>query len=162
MKYVELNKDKRTLIDDEDFNYLNKFKWYITPKGYVIGKVGNKMILMHREILKAPPDLQVDHKNGDKLDNRKENLRFCTQSQNRANMDKYRKNTSTPRLYKGTVYRRDRKSWRAQIYIIGRNIRSGKCSSEVEAAIKYNELAVKHFGEFAKLNEICQKSPEGL
>src|SRR5438034_8205921 len=93
MKRIALSgkygKDKFTLVDDDVFDWLNHWKWQVTTYGYATRatrKDGGRVTLsMHREVLKAPKDMQVDHKNMNKLDNRKENLRVCTHQQNQFN-----------------------------------------------------------------------------
>lgn len=86
MKQIELTKNKYALVDDEDFEPLSLYKWHTTPDGYA-AKMGvtdgqRVVIRMHRELLDAPKGTYVDHINGDKLDNRKTNLRFATHQQN--------------------------------------------------------------------------------
>lgn len=92
MKKIYLNgkhKDKFATVDDEDFAWLNQYRWYLSSDGYAIsirwtdGK--NKTYFMHREILKPKEGMLSDHINGDKLDNRRENLREVTRSQNAVN-----------------------------------------------------------------------------
>lgn len=103
--------------------------------------------MMHRLILgDAAKGLVVDHINGDGLDNRRANLRLCTQGENARNVSA-RPGTSK---FKG-VSRRDGK-WRARIMVNRREISLGRFDSEVEAACAYDAAAVRHFGSFAKLN----------
>lgn len=88
-KEIQLTQGKVAIVDDEDFDRVSVRKWQIYPKGYAGATVkvflGRQTVLMHRFIIDAGKDEQVDHVNGDKLDNRKENLRICTPTQNRAN-----------------------------------------------------------------------------
>lgn len=106
---------------------------------------------MHRLIMKAPKGIQVDHKNGDGLDNRRENLRLANRSQQRANCGRSSQPTLT--RFKGVSFHRRDKLWRARITKDGKAY-SKYAKLEVDAAKLYNEMATQHFGEFAKLNAI--------
>ena len=106
-------------------------------------------MLLHRKILNAPPDLQVDHINRNILDNRKINLRLCTGTQNQGNRIR-RKNSSS--IYKGVHFAQDRQKWRAGITKNGVCFKLGTFNAEVEAAIVYDDAAKLYFGEFALLN----------
>ncbi|WP_061576552.1 HNH endonuclease [Bacillus licheniformis] len=144
------------LVDEEDFYYLSKFKWHKRKSdGYVARTVYDKgtfkTIRMHREILKPPPELVVDHINRDKLDNRRENLRIATRSQNTANSIKPSTNKSG---YKGVHYRKDQRKWRACIRVNQKNISLGQYDDPEKAARAYNKAAVEYFGEYARLNEL--------
>src|SRR5678815_2653841 len=92
----------------------------------------------------------VDHKNGNGLDNRRENLRVCTQAENLANMRKHRGVSR----YKGVTWDSSRRRWLAQIKNHGPNVNLGRYDSEVDAAHAYNEAALRLKGEYALLNEI--------
>ncbi len=104
---------------------------------------------MHRQIMNAPAGLVVDHIDGNGLNNRKSNLRVCTQGQNSLN-SRPRRNCSS--RYKGvSFYKRD-KIWQAQIFYNFRTINIGRFDDEVEAALAYDRKAEELFGEFAYLN----------
>lgn len=108
--------------------------------------------LLHRILLNLPPRCgQVDHVNGDGLDNRRENIRPCTNSQNQMNRRKLN-NHKTASQYKGVVFELDRGCWRAQLKLNGKKYRGPRRKSEMQAALDYDDLARKHFGEFARLN----------
>jgi len=143
------------LVDDEDFEYLNQFKWcamkgrssfYAVRKIGIIGKKHNQS--MHVEILNGKGIDHIDH-NG--LNNQKSNLRLCSQSENCMNTKK-RENTSS--IYKGVSFHNCTKKWLAQISINGRHIHIGLFVSEIEAAKAYNKKAIELFCEFANLNII--------
>lgn len=105
--------------------------------------------------MRAGPREIIDHINGDGLDNRKQNLRICTKSENACNRGIDRDNTSG---YKGVCYISNKtkrvKRWIAQIAINKKHICIGYFHTKEEAAIAYNEAATKYHGEFAKLNII--------
>jgi hypothetical protein len=146
------------LVDDEDYVWLSQYRWNANVrKGQTyayrwVERVGDKLILrsMHREIMGAVPGQVVDHRNRNGLDNRLENLRFCTNGQNAANGKKHR-NGITSR-FKGVAWDHDRDRWRAKIRVNGKTIHLGRFTDEVSAATAYDVGARKYFGEFARLN----------
>jgi hypothetical protein len=155
MKTIPLTQNKYALVDDEDYEYLNQFKWHIANK-YAARDLkekegrGRHKVYMHREILNLHGLTQGDHKFGNKLDNQKKNLRPCTNQQNTFN-GKKRKGSSQN---KGVYFMRRDRVWVAEIGIDGKGIYLGRFKTEEAAAIAYNEAAIKYFGEFARLNVI--------
>ncbi len=150
MKEIPLTQGKFALVDDEDYEMLMQWKWQYAT-GYATRRVWPKVrLLMHRVIMNAQPGEQIDHKNLNRLDNQRSNLRFATYAQNMYNR---RKNNSTySSRYKGVSwYSRDKK-WRSQIQFAGKLHCIGKFQSELEAALAYDEAARKHHGEFANTN----------
>lgn len=140
-------KDKIMLIDDEDFPTVDAWTWHIN-KGYAerIDWKTQKNISVHRLVMNAPKGKEVDHINGEKLDNRKVNLRICSPQENRQN-SRLRKDNTTG--FKGV--RRNRKRFQAYIHYNG-FIHLGMFDSPKDAAVEYNKAAKKYFGRFAKLN----------
>jgi len=159
-KTIPLTQGKVTLVDDEDFEWLNQWKWY-HDKGYAAretasrGKPQRKRIAMHRLIVDPPPGMETDHRNGDGLDNRRCNLRTCTHKQNSANSGK---SASASSRYKGVSWHRQNRKWQSFIGVNGRRKYLGCFRSEEQAARAYNRAALILFGEFARLNSI--PSPE--
>jgi len=155
MKKIQLNgkhgKGIFIRLDDEDFEKCKKYKWYLSS-GYAISKKNKKTIYIHRFILDAPDSLQVDHKDRDKMNNQKSNLRLCTSSQNL--MNKYTPNGKSK--YKGVHLENNR--FRARIELRDNGKRKsyhlGYFLTEAEAALAYNVKAKELFGEFAYLNKI--------
>lgn len=146
------------LIDAEDYELVSKHRWHIliakhTSYANAKTKIDNKWttVQMHRLIMSAPKDKQVDHRDGNGLNNRKENLRLCTNHQNSMNKKKHRKWSSK---YRGVHWHKKSKKWYAGIRVKGNRIHLGVFKDEIDAAEAYNEGAIKHFGEFANLNEI--------
>jgi HNH endonuclease len=159
-KQIQLSQGVFTVIDDEDFEYLNQWKWRINNYGYAVrnqnikspsGKKTSRIIRMHRVILNPDSNLQVDHINNDKLDNRKINLRQCTNQENGRNRPKPITNTSG---FKGIEWLERNKKWRARIGVNKVLIHIGLFSCKIEAAKAYNNAALKYHGQFANLNEI--------
>lgn len=137
------------LVDDEDFRVLNALKWHFA-NGYA---AKSPSTLMHRLIMKAPKNYDVDHINHDGLDNRKENLRICTHQQNTRNRVKKCKSSS---IYKGVVRRQRRlgKMWRAEFSFNGKTKTIGHFKTERAAALAYNEKIKEVYGNFAVLNQV--------
>lgn len=158
MKTIALSKGLKTLVDDEDFDFLNQWKWCADSKGYAMrttrrsetGTIERKAILMHRVILNATKEQWVDHIDGATLDNRKSNLRFATRTENQRNRNKPKSNTSG---FKGVWFDKKRVKYVASIKTNGKT-RTKRFESKVEAAIHYNEMAIKLFGKFARLNDV--------
>ena len=153
MKEIQLTQGKVVLVDDEDFDWLSKSNWHYS-KGYAVrtstkesGK--QRTILMHREIIKTPDGMETDHINGNGIDNRRENLRICTGSENRRNKKRNRKNISG---YKGVCFYKRDKNWRVQIDVRKQHIFLGYFDTAEEAARVYDDAAKKYHGEFANLN----------
>lgn len=154
MKEIPLTKGAVALVDDEDYDELIKFKWHVNAFGYAVRKPHSgkgKSFYMHREVMKTPDDMSTDHIDGNKLNNRKINLRICSTSQNMGNRGKQKNNTSG---YKGVFWSEKAGRWRAQITYKKKAIHIGLFDKPIEAAKAYNEEAVKYFGIFAKLNEV--------
>ena len=142
-----------TLVDSE-YSYLSKYVWYRDSYGYAVRKVkplGGKWtnIKMHREIIDAPKDKFVDHINGDRLDNRRANLRLCNNSENLRNRGKNKNNACG---YKGVYWKKDAKKFVAKIYDGDKSIHLGYFEFPEDGAKAYDEKAKEIFGEFANLN----------
>jgi hypothetical protein len=160
MKKIELTQGYYTIVDDEDFEMLNKLRWKvkIKPSGKRYAEISRNgtTIRMHRFILnlKTNDKKIVDHINGDGLDNRRSNLRICTSFQNQHNR-KINKNSTSG--YKGVYFEKGKwfsKRWAAQISVNNKHIKLGYFETAEEAARAYNEAAIKYHGEFANINEI--------
>jgi hypothetical protein len=154
MKKILLTQGKYALVDDEDFEILSKFKWYAAKRGYGFyaqRRLKNISVQMHRFLLNPEKGKDVDHINGDTLDNRRANLRVCSRSQNEWNRKKQKNNTSG---FKGVTYNKESKKYFSRIRVYKDLIYLGSFENKVEAAKKYNEAAIKYHGEFALLNEI--------
>lgn len=154
MKTIPLTQGKFAIVDDEDYERINKHKWYaLNCHGYWyairnVGKFPNRgHIYMHREILNVPSGFDTDHRNHCGLDNRKLNIRSCVKAQNNRN----RKRQSGISKYKGVSWKKQNKKWVAQIGGSPR-IHLGYYKNEIEAAQAYNKKAKELFGEFACTN----------
>lgn len=145
-----------TQVDDDDFEFLNKFRWYagrnhagnIYAERQEYLRPGFRKIKMHRLITDAPKGMVVDHINGNGLDNRRENLRVCTLAENSQNRARIRKKSSDSK-YKGVSFV---SYYGARIKVDGKMINLGHFKTPEEAARAYDEAAKKYFGQFANLN----------
>lgn len=151
---IKTSSGKVFIIDREDYKKVSLYKWHISSHGYVKRDEWNgknrKVVYLHRYILEINNTKSlVDHVNGDKLDNRKSNLRLCNRSQNACN-SKLSKNNSSG--YKGV--RKKRKKWQAYFKFNGKQKSIGVFETKQEAALAYNKKVLAVFGEFAKLNII--------
>jgi len=157
---IPLTQGLVAIVDDEDFKRLIRNRWFAGRKRrqtyavrqiYLAESKTNRRLYMHREVLGARPGSQVDHANGNGLDNRRSNLRYANYSQQKANSMLSSSNTSG---FKGVSRdgRGRRKEWRAQLRVGGRSLLCGSFHEATEAARAYDEAAVTHFGEFARTN----------
>jgi len=162
MKKIDISTTKYpntfAIVDDKDFEYLNQFRWYADSCGYVRKfNKKNEEYLMHRFILNAPINKSIDHINGNKLDNRKSNLRICSHQQNCWNKPPQKNALSK---YKGVAKRvftgvkTTTITWRARITYNNKTINLGDYKKEIDAAKAYNEKALELYGEYARLNII--------
>lgn len=157
---------KFALLDDEDYEYINKFSWICSKNkhNFYLARQGNKndlcagmykkTIFMHRVILNQLKGTIVDHIDGNGLNNQKSNLRIVTPSQNMMNR---RKNKNTASDYKGVSLNKRKLrgkpySWMSTISINNKKMTIGRYDSQIEAAKAYDKKAKELFGEFAKLN----------
>ncbi len=154
---VKIN-NKECLLDLEDAQVLVDHDWHLhinktNGAFYLRGwdKDNKKKILMHRLIMQAKVSEQVDHINGNSLDNRKDNLRICNHSENVRNRKKPKSNTSG---YKGVSWCRASSKWKALIGINNKRIYLGIFNCKHKAALAYNEAAIKYHGEYAMLNAV--------
>lgn len=139
---LQLSRGRVAIIDDEDAALVAGFKWSFHASGYACRDKGR--ILLHRVIAGAPDGVEVDHVNGDGLDNRRVNLRQCVHA-DRKNTKKHKDNVSG---FKGVSWHKAAGKWAAKI----RNKHLGLFTSKEEAARAYDAAAKILFGEFASLN----------
>lgn len=157
---IELTQGFTALVDDEDAHLVLPFRWFALRSGngtrYAARSVtradgSQAVLLMHRVILDAPAGLEVDHINGDTLDNRRRtNLRLCTHQQNCWNKKLYRNNHGPG--YRGVSWSASSGKWKVQIGHAGRQIFGGYFDDPVEAAKTYDRIIRELRGEWAVTN----------
>jgi hypothetical protein len=153
MKKIPLTQGKEALVDDDMYEYLTCWDWHYST-GYAkrgdVNSLGKSIIVrMHHFVLPLKDGLVCDHINGNRLDNRRENLRLVTKSQNMRNQGLSKRSRSG---FKGV--NKHQKKWRAYICIDGKQKHLGVFLDKKQAALAYNEAAQKCWGIYARLNEI--------
>lgn len=140
-------------MDDEDYEALvSRGSWHFDRYAKRVeetAETGKRVVYMHRLLIKVPDDKQVDHINGDRLDNRKSNLRLMTIAENTARQHKFRGGSSR---FKGVAWDKSRNRWKAYIGKDYRKIQLGRFDNEVEAAKAYDAAALGLFGLDAIVN----------
>ncbi len=153
VKEIPLTKGAIALVDDEDYYYLSKISWHLHSGGYAVGKhpETKKLTYMHRIIMGAKDGEVVDHANHLKYDNRKENLRLCTQKENAWNS----RGVEGKSRFKGVALSdKVSKPWFSRIRVDDGVLHLGYYKTEEEAAYAYDLAAKKYYGEFAYLNNV--------
>ena len=154
MKQIKLTQGVVARIDDDDYEKFGAFNWH-NHEGYgarmVGGRKNRKMLRLHREIMQAPADMEVDHIDGDRTNCQKSNMRLVPRWLNRLNLPLYKNSKSG---YKGVTWHGQTPKWVASIRFRGKQIHIGLFENKHDAAIAYNACAMKLFGEFARLNSI--------
>lgn len=141
-------------FDTEDYDLIKDYYWSLDKSGYVIN-CKNKL-RMHRLVLNCPKKLNVDHINHNKNDNRKHNLRICTQSQNNMNKSLQINNTSG---VTGIVWLKDESKWRAMIKVNGNTITIGDYKSKQDAIMARKKAEEKYFKDFSLDNSLKISQP---
>lgn len=151
-KHILLTQGKQALVDDDEFDELALVKWCYRG-GYAVRTEGTRAnqrtVVMHRLVMDAPANAVVDHINGDKLDNRRCNLRLATTAENIRNSARSVRNTSG---FKGVSFDRSRGKWFASICANRKLKNLGRYATAEEAARVYDRAARELHGEFAKVN----------
>ena len=155
MKVIALTQGREVVVDDEDHKFLAQWRWRFEARresGYACRTERRTTIYMHQLVAERYGldvcEREIDHKDGNGLNNQRTNLRAATRSQNNANQRVTRRNRSG---YKGVYWSRAARKWAAQLgqkYL-------GLFENPLDAAIAYNDAATARFGEFARLNLVA-------
>ena len=155
-KRIKLTKGKVAIVDASDYDALMKFKWCARKNrganvfyamAYLGKDEGRKSYYMHSLLLDRPKGMEIDHINGNGLDNRRSNLRICTRSENEMNRGKNKNNTSG---YKGVCWNKNDKRWYVKIGLNNKQINLGRFSDKLEAYKAYVSACKKYHGKYAK------------
>lgn len=155
MKLIPVGKGKHAMVDDFVFDLVGDQSWYlhkyVQRNFYVMGKA--KPALLHRVIMDAPKGVEVDHIDGDKLNNQLSNLRLCSHQQNQHNRRFLNKNNTSG--FKGVFFDKRRGAWYCQIKVNGkqRTIAAGFLTAK-EASLAYDLASIAEFGEFSATNAV--------
>lgn len=164
MKLIPLTQGYSAMVDDEDFEWLMQWKWRASVKSNTVYAItgikcdGRRTsMLMHRAILRVTDSkIDVDHGDGNGLNNRRENIRPCTHAQNLANSG----SRGGSSKFKGVCWSKGNNRWSAAINIGGRIKHIGYFEKEEDAARSYNQFAEKHHKGFAQLNDVTPVFPD--
>jgi hypothetical protein len=153
---VVLTQDKAAVVDAEDCEWLSKFKWHAHERGrtwYARRAASSRTVSMHRAILEHHGyDLtsgEVDHINGDGLDNRKSNLQIVSHAEN---IRKSRVQKNNKSVFRGVSWHKGDRRWRAFVEVDNVRKYLGSFKNKIDAALAYDQAAKKYFGRFATLN----------
>lgn len=153
-RLIPVGKDHIAVVDEKDYEIVSAYKWKprtSTRAMYAYTSGGTKRLDMHVLIMGSRPGFMVDHINRFGLDNRRENLRWATRSQNQMNIEKPRFRMGTSK-FKGVEWVKTKNRWRARIRHNRVGIYIGSFINEVDAARAYDAAAIRLFGEFACIN----------
>ncbi len=158
-KEILLTTGHVALVDDEDCDWLTQWKWSANPRPHTVyaqrRQVQNHIattIYMHQQIMQPPHGLEVDHADGNGLNNTRGNLRLCNRQQQEWNRRAQRRGISG---YKGVHWDKNSKLWRVGLVANGVYYSAGYFRNAVDGALAYNQLAIAIHGEFARLNVIA-------
>lgn len=157
MRTILLTQGKVALVDDADFDWLNRRKWCALKRKYTFYAVGwnsetKRTERMHRVILNVPRNRITNHEDGDGLNNQRHNIQAVTILQNQQAFRSKAKNKASK--FRGVTWDAARRLWHSQLYTSGKNTFLGRFELEEDAARAYNEAAIVHFGKFAHLNKV--------
>lgn len=153
--YIFFNDGSNFVIDADDFETVSEFTWFKGKRGYPVAHTsrksleGYKTFTLHRLIFGFPSNYDIDHINGNKMDNRRDNLRGCNHQQNMFNQNKRSTNTSG---FLGVSLMKNCGKFEAYIHPNGKKIQLGLFISAEEAAVARDKAAVQYFGSYARLN----------
>lgn len=163
MREIKLTQGKEVKVSKSDFEKVSEYSWaFSASTGYAVRKGRKNLkepmtVHMHRFIMNAKPGEQIDHINGDKLDNRKSNLRIANCQKNAFNHKK--PDVKSTSQYKGVLKRKRSKNWEARIKFNYKIVYLGSYKNEIDGAKAYNEAAKRLFREFAALNDVPEAPP---
>lgn len=139
-KKIKLSSGDETVVDNDDYSYLSKWKWKLHKDGYAYRSNGKKPnIYLHRVVNKTPKGKITDHINQNKLDNRKSNLRTVVKAQNQRNTKMFCTNTSG---FKGVTWNKQQEKWNAYIHKNNKRIHLGNYD-DVDKAVNARLLGEK-------------------
>lgn len=156
--YIALTKNQIAIVNKEDYPILSRYNWQTLRRRngdfYAVRK--SCAVYMHREVLRCRADEEIDHRNGDTLDNRRDNLRRATRETNQANRGRQRNNKSG---FKGVSWSKGTKKWIVFLQTKKKKMYLGQFDSKILAAKTYDKAAQKYHKKFAVLNFAARRVP---
>jgi len=149
---IYLTRGKESIIDKEDYDRVNKYMWHTGNHGYASHKNNSESLLLHRFIMSPKEGEYVDHINGNKLDNRKVNLRICSNSENAMHRVNLQSNNKSG--YQGVHFDKSRGKWMSYIKVDNKRIGLGRFNAKEEAIKVRKDAETKYFGEFKPLDNL--------
>lgn len=154
MRNIKTIKNNLIIVDNNNYYNLNKFEWNISC-GYPYRYKKGHIWFIHWDVIGKPKKgFVTDHINGNKLDNRLENLRICNTSQNHCNKGLQKNNKSG---FKGVCWHKKRKKWRVKVQKDKKIVFSNEFYNKIDAANAYNIAVIKYHGKFARINNVNTK-----
>lgn len=157
VKPIQLVEGLYAYMDAADYEWLSGYNWHLYSGGYAARCVGSKHVFMHRDIMKPPKGMIVDHKDGNRLNNCRYNLRICTLEENQWNSTKH---VNAASRFKGVCYSKAADKYYARFRFKGERFFLGLFDEELDAARAYDLAAIQHRGEFARVNLPEEWPPE--
>lgn len=153
MKILPLTQGKVAIVDDTDFEKVRNYKWSAATRKhlcYAQSRINGKCVLLHAFLLKPALGMEIDHRDGNGLNNLRSNLRICTHAQNQ--QAHHRSNFLGTSKFRGVSFETWSNRWRTQVSKGGKRLYSKRFDSEEEAARAYDKKARELFGEYASPN----------
>lgn len=150
---IHMSNNRIAYIDKADFEKAKPYTWSVNSNGYAVATLNHKRVYLHRVITNIPEGKEIDHINHNRLDNRSNNLRICSQFENGKNVGKHNCRQATS-IYKGVYLHTQCKKYCAQIRCGNKRYSLGLYDNEKDAARAYNEAAIRLHGDYACLNSI--------
>lgn len=165
MKRIALGGEKGkgfyALVDDEDYELISQYKWFLGFRGYVMTNYrlpGRKPTCIEMQrLLAGKPGYKVDHKDMDKLNNQRSNLRVATHSQNNWNCGPHARN---PHGFKGVSFDKFTGSWAVRLHAQRRKVHVGRFTQLRTAVFAHSLVALIYHGDFAWLNKMPEQWSE--
>ena len=153
MRTIRVGPESATMVDDDDYEVVSSRGWTRRADGYAWARIRGKWVSLHRFLMEPANGQEVDHRDGNPLNNQRANLRLCTRRENALNVRPFRGRSRFKGVSPAYHRRRDGATlWKAQIHVHGKQIYLGYHDDEVQAALAYDAAAAHHFGAFAYLN----------
>ncbi len=154
MKSIPVGQYLWASVDDDDFERVSQYRWNADFRRHTVYVSNNTVGYLHRFVLDAVGGLDIDHRDGNGLNNLRSNLRPCTRAQNLHNGRTNRNGAKKTSKFRGVARLGPYKKWAAYLKVEGKNTYLGSFEKEEDAARAYDTAALKAHGEFARINGV--------